>query len=272
MASAARSRVPSRHEIATTYDLGVDAYAELWSPVILPPARAVVAGLDLTPGALVLDIGAGTGALVPAIRAAAPGVTVVGVDPARAMLAEARRTTSLVAIQGDACSLPVGDGSVDAALLAFVLFHLDDPARAVAEAARVLVPGGRVGTTTWVRDPLIPAYEVWDAALSETGAPALPARRDDTGLDSRAGIESLLDGAGLRAIRTWPIALERQWDPESYWRLLTGSGVHRLRLRQLDAAGRRRALELARPRLDALAPEDFAWSGEVLCAVAATPR
>jgi SAM-dependent methyltransferase len=220
----------------------------------------------------VLDVGAGTGALVPAIRSAAPRGAVVGIDPAREMLVKARRVTSLAAVEADACTLPVRDGSVDAVLLAFVLFHLEVPARAVAEAARVLVPGGRVGTVTWVRDPPIEAYAVWDATLSDAGAPPLPARRDDSGLDSPASIEALLAGAGLEATRIWTVELRHRWDLDTYFRLLTGSGVHRLRLRQLDRARRSRAAEEARTRLEALAPDAFAWSGEVVCAVAATTR
>jgi ArsR family transcriptional regulator len=41
-------------------------------------------------------------------------------------------------------ALPIDDGQLDVAVLALVLHHLPDPARAIAEAARVLVPGGRL--------------------------------------------------------------------------------------------------------------------------------
>ena len=47
------------------YDLGVDVYVALWSPVILPAAQAVVAPLAPGRAARILDVGTGSGALVP---------------------------------------------------------------------------------------------------------------------------------------------------------------------------------------------------------------
>jgi ubiquinone/menaquinone biosynthesis C-methylase UbiE len=58
--------------------------------------------------------------------------------------------------------LPVRDAAADIVILAFVLFHLGDPAQAIAEAAPVLSPRGRVGTATWARDACnysVPAEE-----------------------------------------------------------------------------------------------------------------
>jgi SAM-dependent methyltransferase len=262
---------PQRADVAARYNLGVDAYVALWSPIILPPARAVIAALDVPPNARVLDVGSGSGALVPDIRIAAPGVIVVGVDPAREMLLAARRATVLPAIQGDAATLPVRSGSIDAALLAFVLFHLTDPAAAIAEVARVLTVGGVVGTVTWIRDDLIAAFEEWDATLNEARAPALPSMRVDTGLDSPEGIEGLLAAAGLHTAQVWIENLEHQWDPPTYWQLATGSGVNRLRLQQLDPITRAHVLHRARQRLDALPLGAFNWTGRVLCAVATKP-
>jgi ArsR family transcriptional regulator len=46
--------------------------------------------------------------------------------------------------QGTLEALPIGDGEVDIVLLVLVLHHVPDPARALAEAARVLKPGGRL--------------------------------------------------------------------------------------------------------------------------------
>jgi ubiquinone/menaquinone biosynthesis C-methylase UbiE len=159
------------------YDLGVEVYVALWSPVILPAAQAVVAALAPGRAARILDVGAGSGALVPSLRAAATDATVVGLDALAEMLRRCRSATGIPAIRCDALSLPVRDAAVDAVVLAFVLFHLSDPAQAVAEAARVLTCGGRVATVTWARDDPMEADEVWDETLTEAGAPPLPARR-----------------------------------------------------------------------------------------------
>jgi SAM-dependent methyltransferase len=257
--------------VAARYDRGVDSYVALWSPVILPPALSVIAALDLRSSRRVLDLGTGSGALVPHLRVAAPTATLVGLDPSREMLRVARHATSLLAIEGDAVSLPLSTGSVDGALLAFVLFHLSDPAAAMAEVARVVTAGRTVGTVTWVRDGAIGAYEVWDATLTEAGAPPLPALRVDSGLDSPEAVDALLADAGLRTVKVWTEDLEHQWDAPTYWQLATGSGVNRTRLDQLEPQVRAETLDSARRRLDALPSEAFRWSGQVVCAVGAKP-
>lgn len=94
----------------------------------------------------VADLGCGSGTLSEAL---APNVArVIAVDDSEAMLATARRRLERfdnVEVQrGELEALPLEDGSVDAATLVLVLHHLPDPARAVAEVARALRPGGRL--------------------------------------------------------------------------------------------------------------------------------
>jgi ArsR family transcriptional regulator len=116
------------------------------------PARAVEdALLRLAPGVShgrLLDIGTGTGRvlelLAPHFRQA------LGIDASKAMLALARSRlahsglTHCAVRQADMYRLPLGDASFDTAVLQMVLHYAEDPAGAVAEAARVLTPGGRL--------------------------------------------------------------------------------------------------------------------------------
>ena len=51
--------------------------------------------------------------------------------------------------RGDAQQLPIGDATMDAVVGNFVILHVGRPEQAVAEFARVLVPGGRLALTTW---------------------------------------------------------------------------------------------------------------------------
>ncbi len=82
----------------------------------------------------VVEIGGGSG------RAACEvGATVL--DPARGMLARARGR-GLEAVQGSAEALPLAGGSVDAVLVVDAFHHFADHDAALAEAARVLAPGG----------------------------------------------------------------------------------------------------------------------------------
>lgn len=263
------ARRPSRTECAAAYDRGVEGYINVWSAVILPPAQAVVAELGLHDRARVIDIGAGTGALVPSIAAHAPHGRVVALDASLEMLRAAKARTAAAAALADALALPVRDHWADAVLMAYVLFHLNDPARGLTEARRVLRDGGTIGTVTWKREASIPVDAIWTETLTDAGAPPLPPRRVDTGLNSIDAIDNLLNTAGFRPRRVWTEPLEHQWTFDSYWQLVTGSGINRLRLEPLDEATRTETLIRARRRLAARPAHDFAWSGEVVCAVAA---
>ena len=259
---------PRRADVARAYDLGVDAYDALWSPVILPPAVAVAEALALAPDARVVDVGAGSGALLPALRRCAPDSAVVSVDASEEMLRAARRNHAALAVRADALALPVADGSVDAVLLAFVLFHLAEPATGLAEAARALRRGGRVGTVTWTREGSAPANKVFEAALADAGAPVPPVRRIDQGLDSEVAIRATLGEAGFSVDEVWLVGLRHRWEPDAYWALATGNGVNRARLAALDDATREETLATAQDRVMSLDPEAFSWWGEVVCAVA----
>jgi SAM-dependent methyltransferase len=93
------------------------------------------------PGKRILDIGCGPGTL--AKRLAEDGAAVTGVDPGEAALAKARAAVPAArfeAASGEA--LPFPDESFDGAVMLNALHHVPNPAGALSEAARVLVPGG----------------------------------------------------------------------------------------------------------------------------------
>jgi ArsR family transcriptional regulator len=103
----------------------------------------------LDPAWTVADLGCGTGHLA---RALAPFVSrVIAVDASAAMLRAARaRLADLGNVdirRGELESLPLEDGSLDAAFLVLVLPYAAEPGRVIAEAARVLRPGGRMLVT-----------------------------------------------------------------------------------------------------------------------------
>lgn len=103
--------------------------------------------LGLLPSAWTVgDLGCGTGAVIHEL---APHVArVIGVDGSNEMLEAARsRVASLSNVdlrRGPLEALPVDDDLLDAATLILVLHHLPSPAAALAEAHRVLKPGGRL--------------------------------------------------------------------------------------------------------------------------------
>lgn len=99
-----------------------------------------VAALGLGPGGRVLDLACGTGDLCRHLGAA--GMTAVGIDSSRGMLAHARTSAPLV--RADALRLPVATGAVDGITCGFALRNLTDLPGFFDECARVLRPGGRL--------------------------------------------------------------------------------------------------------------------------------
>jgi ubiquinone/menaquinone biosynthesis C-methylase UbiE/DNA-binding transcriptional ArsR family regulator len=102
----------------------------------------------LLPPLDVVDIGCGDGYLT--LEAARWARHVIGIDRSDEVLdrakalANRRHATNIEWKKGDLARLPLHDASVDVALLSQALHHASDPERAVAEAARVLRPGGRL--------------------------------------------------------------------------------------------------------------------------------
>ncbi len=114
--------------------------------------RALVEMLEVGQSEAVLDLGTGTGIVLRELaRSAQPPGTAVGVDRSAEMLA---RVPDLPAawrlLEADAASLPFDDDSFDVVTASYLLHLLDreERARVIAEAIRVLAPGGRLGTVT----------------------------------------------------------------------------------------------------------------------------
>jgi len=115
---------------------------ELFGRDVVPTALLGLLPSEWTIG----DLGCGTGALLPLL--AGHVSRVIGVDASTEMLAAARgRVAGLTNVdvrEGSLEALPLADASLDAAVLALVLHHVPSPAEALAEAGRVLKPGGRL--------------------------------------------------------------------------------------------------------------------------------
>jgi SAM-dependent methyltransferase len=124
-----------------------DRYARSAGHLAGPDLDALVEAAELTGSESVLDVGCGTGHTTRAVAGRAARVT--GIDLTEAMLAEARRLAredgldNLEFRHGDAESLPFEDAAFDVVSCRLCAHHFADPVRAVAEAARVLRPGGR---------------------------------------------------------------------------------------------------------------------------------
>lgn len=118
-------------------------------------------------GAVVLDVGTGTGAATRAVFDAGAR-EVVPIDAALGML-QVDATNRPPAVCGDARALPLRDESVDLAVAAFSLNHLGDPVPAFREITRVLRPGGGAVVGTYAIDDAHPVKDAVEQALTRAG-------------------------------------------------------------------------------------------------------
>jgi demethylmenaquinone methyltransferase/2-methoxy-6-polyprenyl-1,4-benzoquinol methylase len=137
--------------------------------------RALVAAVAPPPGARVLDVATGTG-MVAAELLGQCDCTVVGIDQSAEMLAAARARFAgderVELIEGEAERLPFADQSFDALTFTYLLRYVEDPAATIGELARVVKPGGRVGSLEFGVPPLAPARAAW-RVYTAVGLPAL---------------------------------------------------------------------------------------------------
>ena len=113
--------------------------------------------LKLPAGLKCVDVGCGNGAFTELLAERCQPEEVQGIDPSPEQIAYARaRHTARIAEfrQGNAMALPFPDDGFDAAIMALVIFFVPEPAKGVAEMARVVRPGGAVAPsgTCWAGD------------------------------------------------------------------------------------------------------------------------
>lgn len=258
-------RTGAEAALASVYDEGAVAYEQHWAPALHRHARDLVATLPPDDGAgrVVVDVAVGSGALVPALReAAGPNGLVLTLDRSLGML---RRVPDPVPrVQSDAARLPLADACADVVVAAFVLFLLPDAARAVAEAARVLRPGGRMLAATWGAQSGTGADAVIREALDAAGAPAFPdLPRSDHLTDSPDALAELLHEEFTDVVTT-ARPLDARFDPESALAMRTGCGALGWRFRRLDPATQEDLRARLVPRITALGPESLVDRSEVL--------
>lgn len=132
----------------STWQRGAEAYDRLFGTVTAVAIAPTLEALQVRPGERLLDIGCGTGETVAA--ALERGVAASGLDLAPAMVALAQQRSPAGRFRvGDAEALAEEDGVFDAACSLFAINHVPDQERAIAEAFRILRPGGRFAFTMW---------------------------------------------------------------------------------------------------------------------------
>jgi len=169
-------QVKARQRLA--WGLDVDAYVRYAAPELSPIAEQMIELANPAWNASALDVGCGPGtATLPLARRVGPGGSVTGVDLTAPMVAWAERHAAkegvtnvrfLVADAEDLGELP--DASFDVVISNFAAIFAPDPARVVAEVARVVKPGGTFALSAWRPDGAMAELRALTASIS----PPLP--------------------------------------------------------------------------------------------------
>lgn len=171
-----------------------------------------------------LDVGCGNGAFTEMLVERCAPASVVGIDPSEGQLAYARtRPAARVAQfrQGDAMSLPLPDDTFDAAVMPLVIFFVPDPAKGVAEMARVVCAGGTVTAYAWDMEGGGFPYQTLHDEMRGLGvAVPTPPSPDASRIDA---LRDLWIGAGLKSVETREINVRRTFeDFDDYWATVHG--------------------------------------------------
>ncbi|RTL53852.1 MAG: class I SAM-dependent methyltransferase [Bradyrhizobiaceae bacterium] len=184
------------------------------------------------------DIGCGNGAFTEQIvRHNAPS-RVEGIDPSEGQIAYAktRAATGMAHFRiGDAMALPYDKDSFDAAVMALVIFFVPEPARGVAEMARVVRPGGTVAAYAWDMNGGGFPLEVILKELRATGlSPIWPPSADAS---RREEMMRLWTDAGFENVETRRIDVTRTYlDVDDFWNAAPGSASLKAALAKMDPA------------------------------------
>lgn len=167
-------------------------WAETWGPVADPVRTVLLDATRTGPGTRLLDVGCGSGELLA--LASARGAHARGVDAAPGMIALARTRAPAADVRvADAARLPWPDASVDVVTVVATLHLVEDADAALAEAARVLVPGGLLAVAGWA-EAARNDVDVLAAAVARADDDEPP---PDGPLALAGGLEQLLERAGL---------------------------------------------------------------------------
>jgi SAM-dependent methyltransferase len=171
-----------------------------------------------------LDVGCGNGAFTEMIVERCAPAAVDGVDPSAEQLAFARNSPAARIAkfqQGDAMALPFDDDTFDVAVMPLVIFFVPEPAKGVAEMARVVQLGGVVTAYAWDMPGGGFPYQALHDEMRALGIGVPSAPNNDV-----SRIEALRDlwtGAGLTDVETRQITVQRTFtDFDDYWSTIRG--------------------------------------------------
>jgi SAM-dependent methyltransferase len=185
-----------------------ESYMGRWSRLVAP---VFLDWLAIPPGRRWLDAGCGTGALTEAILARCEPSSVVGVDPSESFVAHVRTTVIDARVTfevGTAAETGLGGGDADVVVSALVLNFVPDLNAGLAEARRVVSPGGVVAGYVWdYHEGMQLLRRFWDAAVVVDPAARAIDERARFGNAAPEPLAAAFTAAGLSTVEVRPIEI-----------------------------------------------------------------
>jgi SAM-dependent methyltransferase len=204
-----------------------ESYVGRWSRLV---ASEFLDWLAIPPGRRWLDVGCGTGVLTHTILARCDPNSVVGVDPSETFVEHARATVvdgRAIFTVGTAAMTGLDDGAVDVVVSGLVLNFVPDVGAALAEARRVVSPGGVVAAYVWdYAEGMQFMRRFWDTAVALDPAAQSLDEGARFGINAPEPLTAAFNAAGLEAVDVRPIEIPTVFrDFDDYWTpFLGGTG------------------------------------------------
>jgi SAM-dependent methyltransferase len=208
------------------HDRIAETYNDAFTPVTSRAAGPLLAAVGAGPGLRLLDVACGPGTVAAA--AAALEATPTGIDLSPRMVALAARLHPAIPfVESSAEDIPFPDSEFSAVVCSFGVGHFPRPERALAEFARILIPGGRVALSWWDTAERSRINGLFFEALRDLGiAPpaALPAGPSAFHFSDDERLRDLLAGAGFGDVAVEPHeTVHTLPDVDALWSLARGS-------------------------------------------------
>ncbi|HWU88014.1 MAG TPA: methyltransferase domain-containing protein [Kofleriaceae bacterium] len=226
----------AKKRTADCYNATADHYDDAPNVFMVEPGRRTVAQLGLSPGAVVLDVGSGTGhTALPAAEIVGPTGRVIGIDLADQLLARGRAKAAQRGLRNvdfrvaDMEALDFPDGDFDAITCTFAIFFVEDMVAQVRRFWRMLRPGGQLAITVWGKRFFEPMKAVFWSAVRDVRPDLYRAYHPWDRIDSEEAITSILLAGGVQQAEishitptAWVQRLDR---PEDWWLTVLGLGM-----------------------------------------------
>ena len=248
------------------YERGMGEWSKLVGTIFLD-------WLAPAPGQRWVDIGCGNGAFTELVIQRCAPAEIRGIDPSPGQLEFARTRPGARGARfeiGDAHALPFATGSADIAVMALVIFFLDDPAAGLAEMRRVVRSGGLVAAYAWDIPARSFPLEPIQAELRAIGlSPALPPNAE---IARTEALNAAWEQAGLTNLRQREIPVTRSYvDFEDFWAAMLGTGSMRASLEKLEPSVQRDLKDRVRDKLSPAADGSVSYSASANAIVGQVP-